>query len=200
MLKFFITLLLTLNYSFAQVGELKTGDILLQPLSCWSCSLIEAQEMSDYSHMGMVVKIGETPYVAEAYGSVKLTPLKQFVERTKKGSKIKVRRLDHHFFSEEVFNTMVAQNILGFLGNEYDAQFLWRNQIDGRESLYCSELIYKVLAPMVWFHDLAPKTMTFDVLPDLWDRYFRGQTPRGEIGISPEDFNKSLDFYTVYEI
>ena len=36
--------------------------------------------------------------------------------------------------------------------------------------------------------------MLFDENPEAWDRYFRGNTPRGELGISPEDFNQSLDF------
>ena len=49
--------------------ELKVGDVLLQPLSCWSCSLIEAQEKSIYSHMGVVIENDPEVLVAEASSS-----------------------------------------------------------------------------------------------------------------------------------
>ena len=82
-----------------------------------------------------------------------------------------------------------------YLGRPYDRWFSW----EGSE-IYCSELVFKVLAPLVHFEDLSPKPMLFDQNTEYWDRYFRGQTPRGELGISPGDFELSSDFETVESI
>jgi len=195
-----LTLLCSLFSMKSFALELKTGDILLQPLHCWSCNLIEAQENSEYSHVGIVIKVGKEIMVAEAYGKVKLVSLEKFLSKTERAKRVKVRRLDSHFYNFEVFQETIKNQFLSFEGNAYDSQFLWDNHIDGDESLYCSELVYKVLTPVVRFYNLSPKIMHFDVNPELWDRFFQGNTPRGKLGISPEDFNLSTDFYTVGEL
>lgn len=199
-----LILLIVLVFSFYSIKsfsfELHTGDILLQPLKCWSCSLIEAQEESEYAHIGMAIKINDEIFVAEAYGKVKLIPLAEFLKKTAKGKKVKVKRADYHFLEFSTVQTALINKTLSYVGNPYDAQFLWNNFVGSNEALYCSELVYKVLAHVIPFSDLAPKPMLFDVNPDLWDRYFQGNTPRGQLGISPEDFNSSADFYTVGEL
>ena len=181
-------------------GELLSGDILLQPLKCWSCSLIEEQENSNFSHIGIVVNIDGKVMVAEAYGSVRLVTLEEFLKKTHPAKSVKARRLDYHFFNFENFEEKLKESIKSLLGNPYDRAFLWDNKINGKEAIYCSELVYKVILPQVKFWDLNPKAMPFDVNPDLWDRYFRGETPRGRLGVSPEDFNKSRDFFTLWNI
>lgn len=180
--------------------ELLTGDILLQPLNCWSCRLIEQQEDSEYSHIGIVIIDNGKVKVAEAYGQVQLVSLADFLKKTHPEKSVKVRRLDHHFFNFENFETKIKDSVNRFLGNPYDRRFLWENSINGKEAIYCSELVYKVIYPQVKFWDLAPKIMLFDQNAQLWDRYFRGETPRGKLGISPEDFNKSRDFRTLWNI
>ena len=179
----------------APLGSFKTGDILLQPLKCWSCSLIEQQEKSDYAHIGMLVKKDGQDFVLEAYMEVRLIPLAKFLEKTHPDKRVKVLRLSH---STENLTQSMLDDANEMLGNPYDANFLWDNFVKDKESLYCSELLYKVLRPYIYFIDLAPKKMLFDVNPKAWDRYFRGNTPRGKLGISPEDFNLSSDFQTVF--
>jgi len=180
--------------------ELRTGDVLLQPLKCWSCSLIEQQEQSEYAHIGMVINFSGQTFVAEAFGKVKIVPLKDFLSKTAKGKKVKVRRADYHFLAFEPVQLALINKTLEYVGNPYDSAFLWNNEINGVEALYCSELVYKVLAHYIPFSLLRPKEMLFDVNPEMWDRYFRGNTPRGQLGISPEDFNQSYDFYTLGEL
>lgn len=183
--------LLSSHSAFAY--KLKAGDVILQPLKCWSCSLIEDQENSQYSHIGIVVEKNKKLLIAEAYGLVKLVTLEEFIKKTHPNKKNKVLRIKNQLISK----TDVLDGIKLFLGNPYDRGFLWNNYIEGREVIYCSELVYKVLNPLVKFNSLSPKRMSFDENPELWDRYFRGQTPRGELGISPEDFNISPDFFEI---
>lgn len=169
---------------------LEFGDILLQPLKCWSCTLIEQQENSDYSHMGLYIGHDQ---VAEAFaGGVKIVSLEEFKQKTDPLRSISVRRLKS---LPPYFETRLISEVNLYLGRPYDRWFSW----EGSE-IYCSELVYKVLAPLVHFEDLSPKPMLFDQNADYWDRYFRGQTPRGELGISPGDFELSSDFETVESI
>lgn len=173
--------------------DLKAGDVILQPLMCWSCSLIAAQEESNFSHIGIVIKKNKKLMVAEAFGKVRLISLSEFTQKTHPEKKIKILRLKNKSIKADE----LLQELKSYLGNPYDNKFRWNNYIGDLEAIYCSELVYKILNPLVKFNDLAPKRMTFDVNPNLWDQFFRGDTPRGELGISPEDFNKSVDFFEV---
>ena len=173
--------------------ELKAGDIILQPLKCRTCSLIEQQEGSRFSHIGIVIEKNNELLVAEAYGKVRLVSLNEFLSKTHPLKKSVVIELK----SQKINKEDLLRSVLQFVGSPYDRAFRWNNYIDGVEAIYCSELVFKTLKPLVKFQDLAPKRMSFDENPELWDRYFRGNTPRGELGISPEDFNKSRDFAQV---
>lgn len=187
-----IAIFVVFHLNKTQAVELQTGDVILQPLKCWSCSLITAQEKSEFAHIGIVVKKENQIFVAEAYGEVQLVTLEKFLEKNHPDKKAKYIRLKLH---KNLDPFVLSHLIQGYIGNPYDAQFGWNNFKGGKELMYCSELVYKVLEPLVSFNDLSPKPMLFDVNPDYWDRFFRGETPRGEDGISPEDFNKSLDFF-----
>lgn len=171
-------------------AAVRAGDILLQPLKCWSCTLIEQQENSDYSHIGIYLGDG---MVAEAYAAgVKTIAFSEFMAKTEPGMSVRVRRLRN---PPKGLDRKIKAGIKAYIGLPYDRYFLWTDQ-----KIYCSELLYKLLVPIVRLDDLAPKPMLFDQNPEYWDRYFNGNTPRGELGISPEDFNLSSDFITVDEL
>ncbi len=183
--------------------ELKVGDVLLQPRSCWSCSLIEAQEKSIYSHMAMVIEVGETVKVVDALGTVKISELAVFDEGTEKNQKISVRRFRNERAVE--FIQMNKEKFLkdylsNFDGLKYDHDFIWNNfDENGNEKLYCSEMVTKFLSGFMNI-ELPMKRMTFDVNRDQWIRYFRGNPPDGKWGNAPADFEKSDLFYEVGEL
>ena len=190
-LAFFISFGSQYSWGSYDKSMLETGDILLQPLSCWSCELIEKQESSKYSHIGIVIKKNHEIFVAEAIGRVSLIPLSRFLMRTQKDSKVKVRRLKNLLELDK----LEVQNVVeSLLGSPYDKNFRWDNFDGELESFYCSEFVYKSLDRTVGFISLTPKEMLYDINPKAWDTYFQKKTPRGELGISPEDFNKSFEF------
>jgi hypothetical protein len=187
----FILLILSLkSFSF----ELKNGDVILQPLHCWSCSLIMDQEESKYSHIGIYLKIEGEPFVFEAYGKVRFTPFDKFFKRTHKGKSLKVMRFHKILFNPE----SILDETIRYDGLPYDTQFLWNNYNEKGEMIYCSELVYKIFAP--FGYDLKTKYMSFDVNREYWIKFFRGNPPDGQIGISPEDIHRSSELYTVGEI
>jgi hypothetical protein len=183
--------------------ELKVGDILLQPLSCWSCSLIEAQERSIYSHVAMVIETHPEVKVAEALGKVRTLSLTEYNARTEKGSRLSVRRLRRDDAVEFLENHKIEFKKYyeeSFSGLDYDHDFLWNNlDQNGFEKLYCSEFISKMYLGFLKI-EIPIKRMKFDVNRDEWIKYFRGNPPDGEWGNSPATFEKSDLFYEVGEL
>ncbi len=111
------------------------GDIVFQSLPpSRLVNMIEGVSQSPYSHCGIVSREGGRWVVIEAYNSVEITPLKEFVFRGR-GSGFAVYRLraqhQHHV------EGMVA-SAQKFVGRPYDSRY----RMDD-ERIYCSELIFK---------------------------------------------------------
>lgn len=198
----FISSLLFSLTSWASV-ELKVGDILLQPLKCWSCSLIEAEEETIYSHVGIVVAVKPEIIVAEALGKVKTLPFKTFHARTRTGGKLSVQRLVSDEAVEHLQNNQPAffeMYMNWFHGAKYDHQFLWNNlDENGVESFYCSEMVTKLIQGFLGI-ELPTKEMHFERNRDQWMRFFKGTPPDGMRGNSPGDLERSDKLYEVGEI
>lgn len=197
MIKFILVLILLPLSAFGL--ELKVGDIILQPLQCWTCHLIMAQEKSNFSHMGLVVKNGPEVLVAEALGSVKLTPLKDFLERSRGLNHSVIRFKDQNVVR---YFSRYKNEFLNFFqehyeGLPYDPQFLWENRDEtGQEKLYCSEMIAKILEKFLRI-EMPIKKMKYDINRNHWIEYFKGNPPDGKWGNAPADFEKSPLFYEV---
>lgn len=185
--------------SFASV-RLQVGDILLQPLKCWSCALIEAEEETIYSHVGIIIAVEPEILVAEALNHVRVLPLATFNARTRKDSKLSVRRLVgrnavNFLQKHQMHFRQLYQN--SFHGLKYDHRFLW-NDVDefGNETLYCSEFVTKLIYQFLGI-ELPVKRMHFEKNREQWIRFFKGTPPDGMIGNSPGDLERSNLLYEV---
>jgi hypothetical protein len=199
-----LVLIVSILFSMASQAspELKVGDILLQPLDCWTCDLIEAEENTIYSHIGIVVSVNPV-LVADSRRKVEKQPFEVFNSITQKGQQIRVLRFQNEkivaaletksaefqkFFDEE------------FAGLAYDHQFLWNNlDENGSQKLYCSEMIAKLLQAFLGIDPIV-KRMHFDQNTDQWARYFKGDIPEGKWGNAPADFERSDLFYVVGDL
>jgi hypothetical protein len=202
MIKFFVFFLLLTGQLLA-APDLKVGDILLQPLKCWSCALIEAEEETIFSHIGIVIEVKPEVKVAEAFGKVVLKNLKDFHAKTEQGQKISIRR----FRNERVVDYFVrnAKELKQIFQNDfehrqYDHNFLWNNfDENGDEKFYCSELVSKLISAFIGI-ETPIKRMHFIRNREHWIKYFKGNPPDGQWGNSPGDFERSELFYEVGEI
>ena len=203
MLKLLLTAIL-LQFSFASLAlTLKVGDVLLKPMDCWSCSLIEAEEETIYSHMGVVLAVSPEIIVAEALNKVRQMPLKEWQLTTEKNQKIAVRRLnndkavDHLTLNHKELKRLFSSE---FEGLSYDHDFRWTNLDESnREKLYCSEFVGKFLFAFMGIE--APiKRMHFLKNREAWVRYFKGNVPDQQWGNSPGDFERSDLYHTVGEL
>lgn len=69
----------------------QTGDIIFQISRSSQSKAIQLATHSDYSHTGMLVIRNKKPYVFEAVGPVKYTPLKQWIAHGEKGKYVVLR-------------------------------------------------------------------------------------------------------------
>ena len=83
-------------------------------------------------------------------------------------------------------------------GRGFDSQYLWDNyDEDGRELLYCSEMVQKTLnAALV--QPLATVQMDFTKDWDYWSTYFHGRVPQGAQGNSPASLSRSAELTTIF--
>jgi len=181
-----ISILLLLSFpALARDASLRVGDVLLQPLQCYLCGLIEAHENSPFAHMGVVVRTRPQILIAEALGEVRVVPLADFLAKGDATRALLARRP-----FEDVGDDLL-ELLRPWLGAAYDGAFRWDNLgADGREVFYCSELVTKLLNQRL--RDPVPtKRMEYTLNRAVWERYFGGPAPDGLPGNSPGDFERS---------
>lgn len=177
----FLIFLIPLNI-FA--NSLKVGDLLLQPLHCRLCNLIEGETHSEYSHIGIVLQTSPQIFIGEAFKEVRAVSLEEFLKKTEKGLQVKVLRHRSNINLKKLKSIFIQY----FQKMPYDRNFLW-----GNDSFYCSEFTWKILK--FFTKELpSPKPMTFYYHPEEWEKYFNGPSPVGKRGISPADFDRSIFF------
>jgi uncharacterized protein YycO len=134
---FFVLLVYACSASAQYVPQ--DGDIIFQTsLSCQSYA-IQTATKSRYSHVGIVYLNQGAPYVYEAVGPVKTTPLDQWIKRGEKGHFV-VKRLKN---ANDVLTGKAVERMksLGarYEGKPYDLTFEWSD-----DRIYCSELVWKI--------------------------------------------------------
>ena len=118
-------LLFSLNVAFGY----NQGDILFQESKSSQSKYIKAATGSRYTHCGIIYKKNGKDYVLEASNKVKLTPVKEWINRGV-GKHVKVKKCPVKGFSI---------NLKKYLGKAYDTSFSWTDN-----KMYCSELVYKI--------------------------------------------------------
>ena len=113
------------------------GDVIFQTSRSSQSQAIQLATKSSYSHVGMIVIRDGRPWVFEAVGPVKLTPLASWIARGINRDFV-VKRLSDRSVITPKKKAMRAW-IQKMLGRRYDWGFRWTNQ-----RMYCSELIWKL--------------------------------------------------------
>jgi uncharacterized protein YycO len=194
---------LLLSFKLLAKIELRVGDVLLQPLKCSACSLIEAEEETIYSHIGVIISTSPEILVAESFGKVRKISITEFNQKTEPGQKLKVLRFRNDELSNDLQKSadlLMKIFLEEFEGLKYDHDFRWNNFDEtGREKFYCSELVSKLFQAVIGI-ETPIKRMHFQKNRDAWMTYFRGNIPDDEWGNSPGDFDRSDLFFALDEI
>ena len=190
---FFKFLLLPFLFSLHSLSLLadsfKPGDILLAPMNCYLCKLIEMETNSSYSHLFIFIGDGSFAHSLSKVEYISFFKIKQIVDSSRP------MLLVRHNDSNE-FNTSKLKNIFenSFLGLPYDKDFSWDNFDNrGREKLYCSEFVLKLMNNSFNL-EMSPVPMTYDYYYEVWENYFQGGVPEGLPGVAPSFFEKNDNF------
>lgn len=149
-----IGLLVVLAGCVAQANhDVRDGDIVFHTSRSTQSAAIQKATHSPYSHMGLVLYRAGQPYVVEAIGPVKYTPLAEWIKRGV-GRKFVVKRLrdaTETLTPDAVGKLRAASHSLE--GRPYDLAFAWSD-----DRIYCSELVWKVYdrAMGIQLGDLQP--------------------------------------------
>lgn len=138
-LTFTIFLLLTVDSVNAKETQFKDGDVIFHTSKSSQSIAVQRATGSKYSHMGMIVYRKHKPFVFEAAGTVRFTPLDKWIARGK-GQHYVVKRLKN---SEAILTDSGREKLMKtasqFAGLPYDITFGWQD-----DQLYCSELVWKI--------------------------------------------------------
>lgn len=192
-----LTLMLFIGISgAAQRYEIKRGDLLFKQTESaegFEKAVAEAtSSVEDYkfSHVGVVMnEKGEDAVVAEAvFSGVKLTPLKEFME--KDSGVIAIMRLEKPY-RKAIPDAL--KKISKLIGKEYDKEFL-----PGNDKYYCSELVESCFLlngkPIFKRQSMNFKNLETGAMPEYWMKYFEElgkPIPQGVDGTNPSDMSKS---------
>ncbi len=176
----------------------QSGDIIFQTSRSSQSLAIQRATKSRYSHMGIVYLHSGSPFVFEAVEPVKLTPLREWVERGNGGHYV-VKRLT---MAKRILTDQALRKMLQigetFEGKHYDLYFEWSD-----DRVYCSELVWKIYKRALGMEIGSLQTMNdFDlsdpvVQAKLIERF--GQSvPLDEKVISPAAMFASDQLMTVY--
>jgi hypothetical protein len=187
--------LLLVRQTQAQTYAPRNGDLLFQDMDCGPlCDAIEKVTDGvgglDFSHMGLVyVTENDAAFVIEAInGSVLMTPLEQFVNRSrdaKENPKVIVARVPDSLVDVSHRAVAIARSQLGM---PYDDAFLPNNN-----RWYCSELVAFAFNKAAGKTLFANAPMTFKdpetgMFMPAWVDYFREldkRIPEGQPGCNP---------------
>lgn len=119
--------------------EFQSGDIIFQISQSGQGKAIQLATKSNYTHRGIIYEIDNQFFVYEAVQPVKLTPLKEWINRGEKGHFV-TKRLKN---ADKIITKDVVQKMLDigktFQAKNYDIWFSWSD-----ENIYCSELVWKI--------------------------------------------------------
>ncbi len=141
---------LTFKKRGAQYERLQTGDIVFQDTGGEQGAAVKAATGSRYTHCGVVFEIDGKLHVLEAVQPVSVVTLEDFRKRSRV---FHARRLQ----DPGKMNRKALQKALKWgrsqIGKDYDPMFQWDD-----ETLYCSELVWKIYKKSTDLELCQPKT------------------------------------------
>lgn len=184
MRKILIILILGLIAFFAisfrpnpNIKHLKEGDLIFQTSKSSQSLMVCAATSSRWSHCGIIVYKDDKPYVFEASHVVKLTPLKEWINRGRfKAYDVK-----------RVFDKDIKIKYKRYLGMPYDLAFKFDN-----DKMYCSELIYEVYKKQHGVELCKPrKVKDYHLLWTMSKKMKKRGISKDQLAVSPEDIYSS---------
>ena len=184
--------------------DLRPGDVIMVPLNCWVCRLIEAEIGRPFSHSALVLGVSDQGevFLAEALGEVRVIELSRWAKFLRGDAPWVVVRPEFKNFYQELSDENLSQYFFNvfyqkFKDLSFDPTYTW-DSFDqaGNRTLYCSEFIYHFLSPYLLF-PLELGVASYQRHIDLWLQYFGGEIPDLGPGVNPGAFFDASGFEVV---
>jgi hypothetical protein len=181
-------ILLVLAVLLAACGSrrrLQDGDIVFQTSQSAQSAAIQHATHSPYSHVGMVFLQNGHPFVLEAEGQVKFTPLREWIARGEGHRYVAKRLRDPRLLGDPKKIDALRKAAYAYEGKPYDPYFAWSD-----DRIYCSELVWKIYYEGLGLElgELAPLS-SFDlsdgIVADKLHERYGANVPLDERVISP---------------
>ena len=179
--------------------KFQSGDIMFHSSQSSQSEAIQLATNSLYSHVGIVYSKKEAFFVYEAIEPVKMTPIRDWIDRGKDKHYVVKRLKDHRKLITA--STLSRMEFIGkrYLGKHYDQYFNWS---DNR--VYCSELVWKIykkalnieLCPLQKMGDLD---LTAPIVQQKIRERYGANPPLDEPVVSPAALFDSEKLMTVKE-
>lgn len=175
----------------------QNGDIIFQTSKTSQSKAIQLATSSKYSHMGIIYDHSGELFVFEAVQPVKLTPLKDWIDRGENDRYV-IKRLKD---SERILTnqTLKKMKAVGdsFRGKSYDMYFEWSD-----DNIYCSELVWKIYKESTGIEiGQLEKLSDFDLSHEVVQQKMKGRygenIPLDEKVISPAAMFNSHKLETI---
>ncbi|MGS2741934.1 YiiX family permuted papain-like enzyme [Sinomicrobium sp. M5D2P17] len=178
---------------------IRNGDIIFQTSKSSQSKAIQLATNSKYSHMGIIYKDDGQYFVYEAVQPVKLTPLKEWINRGEKGYYV-IKRLKNadKILTPDVVIKM-KQTGEQFKGKSYDIYFEWSD-----DKIYCSELVWKIYKQTAdieigQLERLSDFNLTDNIVQTKMKERYGNNIPMDEKVISPAAMFHSDQLITIEE-
>ena len=176
----------------------QNGDIIFQTSKSAQSKAIQIATGSKYSHMGIIYKQENDFFVYEAVQPVKLTPLKDWINRGERAHYV-VKRIKNskNLLTPEILAKM-RQIGEKYAGKHYDAYFEWSDS-----KIYCSELVWKIYNQALGIdigelEQLGDFNLTDKTVRKKLNERYGNNIPIHELVISPAAMFNSDQLITIY--
>jgi hypothetical protein len=180
-------------------SQYKNGDIIFQTSKSRQSKAIQLATNSKYSHMGIIYENGGKYFVYEAVQPVKLTPLKEWMNRGENGHYV-IKRLKNaeNILTNEILNKMKLYGDQ-LKGKSYDIYFEWSD-----DKIYCSELVWKIYKEAAnieigKLEQLSDFDLSDKIVQSIMKERYGENIPMDEKVISPAEMFNSDKLETVEE-
>jgi uncharacterized protein YycO len=194
MKKLIYLLVFVLSFTSCSSQELKDGDIIFHTSKSSQTKMLQIATNSDITHVGVIFFKSGKPYVFEAVNPVKVTPLKEFINRGV-GSKYSIKRTKTPITSSEL--KIMMEYGKRQLGKPYDSKFQWSDS-----KIYCSELVWKIyhyagirLCDIKQFSDY---NLGRPIVKEAIKSRYQGKFDINESVVAPIDLYNSNKLKTIY--
>ncbi len=190
----FVFGILTFGSQSCMSQDFKDGDIIFHTSKSSQSKMIQEVTESNLTHCGIIFFQNGKPFVFEAVQPVRVTPLKDWINRGVRGKYIvsRVKTPLNKSQTSEMYNYAKKQ-----LGKSYDMKFQWSDT-----KMYCSELVYKVFSAGGIYVATPKKFSDYNleskIVKDAINSRYGNSINVNEKVVTPVDIYKSSSVKTIF--